>query len=225
MSIFSQNLFKIDTYEIDSRYEHAITNNIKKDYFFEDENFTVKTSCSGEFGGSLFFKDKKTSIVYECEAVCAIVINKIKDSYFVTASLAHMFGSTSIFEIRDPRSMKVYKPSVHPAGGIVYAGQDESVSTIGTRTLIDSTGVLASISFPYKDKLYHIISGKNISIAEVVDGKFRVVQELTEKSLWTYGNEVIKNANNHFIVQLGGPDGRKGYLDIFENRIKIYYIK
>jgi len=221
------NPFVVDTFEIESKFESAIISNTKRNFFFEDENYTVTKSCSGEFGGSLFFKDKKTLIVYECESVCAVVINKIDGKYIVTNSLAHLFGSTDIVEIRDPKLLTVYKPRVYPDDQIIrYVGQDESKSHKGMKTLLDSIGVLTSISFPFKNKLYHIINiNEKLSIAEINDGKFKIIQQLSDKRLWTDNAEVLKNNDNHFILAFEGENNRDGYLDIFENRIKIYYIR
>lgn len=51
---------------------------------FQDETFLVYSDCSGEFGGTVFFKSKKTQQLYEISAVCSIVVNKLKDDYYIT---------------------------------------------------------------------------------------------------------------------------------------------
>ena len=33
-------------------------------YFYEDENYIVTDTCNGEFGGNLYFQDKKSEIKY-----------------------------------------------------------------------------------------------------------------------------------------------------------------
>lgn len=66
---------------------------IKQDSaFFEDENYLVRKSCSGEWGGTIWFKNKVTGIEYSCEATCPVAVNKVNGKYIVTTTLAHMIG-------------------------------------------------------------------------------------------------------------------------------------
>src|ERR1700754_453671 len=48
---------------------------------FEDENYVVASTCSGEFGGTIYFKDKKTNKVYESSATCVVSVKKNKNRY------------------------------------------------------------------------------------------------------------------------------------------------
>src|ERR1700743_293202 len=82
-------------------YLNTLTNQwtfIRKGSFippmYEDDNYIVNSSCSGEFGGSLYFIDKKTNIKYECRCNCAVSLLKNNGKYNVTASLAHLAGFT-----------------------------------------------------------------------------------------------------------------------------------
>lgn len=57
--------------------------------FFQDENYYARRACSGEWGGSIWFKNKRTGIEYSCSATCPVIINKIGEKYIVTNTLAH----------------------------------------------------------------------------------------------------------------------------------------
>lgn len=77
--------------------------------FFEDEKYIVERSCSGEWGGSIYFINKLNNKKYECTATCPIALNKINNSYVVTASLAHLVGFSQILKIDDPKDLTLFK--------------------------------------------------------------------------------------------------------------------
>jgi hypothetical protein len=83
---------------------------IKRDTaFFEDETYLVRKTCSGEWGGTIWFKNKISGIEYSCEATCPVIVNKLNGKYYVTSTLAHMFGFSEVIEISRPDSMAVFK--------------------------------------------------------------------------------------------------------------------
>jgi hypothetical protein len=225
----NDNTFIIDNYYIPQNLLIAVKRDTIAANRFEDKNFIIESSCSGEFGGSLLFTDKKKSKKYECTSVCCRTINKIGDSYIVTNSLAHMMGSTNIMEIRNPRHLKLYNEREEKL--VKYIGEDESTSTQGTNNLLDSIGILTVLSFPYKDKLYHLIDDGSIKIAEIKNRKFRVIVTVLKDDINPYFGAVYKNDLDHMILEFDVPKNngteiihRKGCFDIFENHIKVYWI-
>src|SRR6187402_3312637 len=50
-------------------------------YLFEDSSFYVYGCCAGEFGGSVFFLNKKTSRTYSYFATCATQVLKFKNQF------------------------------------------------------------------------------------------------------------------------------------------------
>ncbi len=38
--------------------------------FYQDERYYVRRTCSGEWGGSIWFRNKSTGIEYSCSAAC-----------------------------------------------------------------------------------------------------------------------------------------------------------
>lgn len=124
--------------------------------FFEDENDIVSKTCSGEWGGTIKFKNKKTGVEYACGATCPVVVNKISGKYIVTNTLGHLSGFTEIIEIDNPdltSAFKLNKPL--KKGNVIfrYAGDDEFKSVKGTHKLIDSIGIMTLASFPYAGEL------------------------------------------------------------------------
>lgn len=150
--------------------------------FFEDELYYVRRTCRGEFGGSIWFRNKKTGVEYGCEATCPVSINKVGDAYIVTAALTHFHSYSSVFEIRNPNSMEISKGlenqwELNRRGNKkrkwswnnfrfvafkkgFHAGDRESKSQKGKNIIIDTMGVHILMSFPYQEQLFHIIKSE-----------------------------------------------------------------
>lgn len=70
-----------------------------KDFpIFKDERYNIYSVCNGEFGGTIYFQNKKTKKSYEAASTCPIVVNKIDSQYYVT-------NSTSILKIQAPEKL------------------------------------------------------------------------------------------------------------------------
>ena len=126
-------------------------------FLFEDENYEIWKSCSGEWGGSVYFKNKKTGKLFATKSICAVSINKINNKYYISNSLSHLFGSSNIMEISNPEKLKpiLKLPTFHPE---ISTSQYETDNSSGTKSLVDSSEVLIRTSFVYNDKLYSILT-------------------------------------------------------------------
>lgn len=191
-----------------------------KPTFYEDEKYIVSKTCSGEWGGTIKFKNKKTGIEYACQATCPVSVNKIDDKYYVSSSLAHMRGSCEVLEISQPDSMEMFRinpPREIDGKKVKYVGDDESTSLRGTKKLIRVYGKRILGSFFFDGQLFHVVSDhKETHLATVENEKFKSVKLITNEDFFTYDNEIIKTESGHLIIPIAN-----GYLDIFENQIKI----
>lgn len=191
-----------------------------KTTFYEDEQFVVSKTCSGEWGGTIKFKSKKNGVEYSCSATCAISVYRLGDKYYVTSSLGHISGSCEVVEISNPELMEVYKTT--PARTIKgkkvkYVGDDESNSTQGTKKLIGEYGKVILGSFLFNEQLFHVVKdGKETYIATIDNGKFKPIKTVTNEDVSTYDTVIVKTNGGHLMIPISG-----GYLDIFENQIKI----
>lgn len=152
--------------------------NRKEDQLFEDEKFIVTACCFGEFGGSVFFTDKKSNRVYSCAATCATTINKLDECYFVTVSLAHESGSTIILKIEDPTKLVELRSDrlkhfcnwwVERLDPKDYVASREKFM-VGAQEFIDTLGLLTLTSFVFNDQIYHINSDRNNTFISKVKG-------------------------------------------------------
>ena len=197
--------------------------------FFQDNLYTVRKTCSGEWGGSVWFKNKNSGIEYSCNATCPVVINKFNGNYIVTCTLAHLSGFSEIIEITNPDSMDIFKlpePRAKKRKMIYrYVGDNESRSTKGIKQLVDSIGVLTIASFPYNGQLYHIVTDfRKTFVTQIVNKKFVTMDTISNESLWTYDPEVIKTKDNHNIIFFTN-EKVSGYIDLFDNKINVIRYK
>lgn len=195
-------------------------------YFFEDENYTVRKTCSGEFGGSIIFKNKKTGIEYGCAATCPVVVNKIGDKYIVTNTLAHLIGFSEVLQIDHPDSMLVFKPfqpgKPKKKGRIIvrYVGDGEVRSSQGSKRLLDTTRIMILSSFVFKGQCYHVVADYEKTYISTIENKRLVyLQLICNDRLFTYNPEVIRTKDNHDIVFFYNNEKNIGYLDIAGNNI------
>lgn len=71
-----------------------------KDFpIFKDSVYDIYSVCNGEFGGTIYFQNKRTKKGYEAASSCPIVVNKIDNLYYVT-------NSTSILKVQDPQKLE-----------------------------------------------------------------------------------------------------------------------
>jgi hypothetical protein len=193
--------------------------------FFEDEKYIVRKTCSGEWGGTVWFKNKKTGIERSCIASCPVIVNKLNGKYFVTATLDHMIGFSSVIEIENPELLTVFKlpkPRAVIGKRIIRAtGDDETKSTKGSKTLLDARRISMLLSFPLEGELFHLFTDyKKTYVGKVQNGKLVTMDTISQASLWGDNTDVIRTADDHFMVFFKN-DKLEGYLDVFKNKINI----
>jgi hypothetical protein len=98
-----------------------------------------------------------------------------------------------------------------------YVGDDESKSKTGKEVLLDSIGVLTLASFVFGSELFHVVTDfKKTYIAKIENKKFVLIDLICNTRTWTYDNDAIMTEDGHTIITIQG-----GYIDIFENRIRL----
>lgn len=222
-----ESVFKITSETIEKDIVHELKNlkNLPPSaLLYNDENYEVWNSCFGEWGGSVYFKNKKTGKVFATFSQCAVSVNKINGKYYISNSLSHLQGSCNIIEISNPEKLQpvLKTPIFNPE---IETREFETESKIGTKTLVDSFGTEIKTSFIYQNKLYSILKNSEdikATISEIKNNKFVPVEELPENLL---NNEplIIRKGENHQVLYFQAP--KSGTLEIKNNRIKITYYK
>ena len=199
--------FKITDSVAMGSYEDAIRSYdlLKSEVLFQDTSFTVRRTCSGEWGGSIWFKDNISGEEYSCSATCPVVINKLNNKYYVTASLNHLMGSTEVIEIEDPESMEIFimpEPAVKKGKQkIYYVGDSESKSRVGATVIVDSVGVLTAGSFVHRGELLHVVgTRKGAFLSKVNNGHFQSILTISNDELFFSPSATFRTKDSVLIM-------------------------
>lgn len=219
-ALFSQNknIFEVKTFvkpkaEIKQTLKKIDSLNNKM-AFFEDEKYIVQPDCRGEWGGAIIFQNKRTNAKFICESTCPVAVTKFKGKYIITNSLNHMVSSTEVLEIVNPEKL-----NKAPAKDVRISY--EKLGKTGAKTLIDVYSYSGFFSFVYKEKLYHIISGKEGTfVAEILNGKFVQIQKISDEELWTYNHQNLTTKDSTLIIFYTYKFA--GYFEIKANTINLY---
>lgn len=171
--LFSQE-FKIerDLLDISSKERFDSLFAVSDTNLYEDETFRARMTCAGEFGGSIWFRNKKTGSTTGCRALCPICVDKNQNNYIVTATLLHGSGSITILEIADPNKLQPFivpEPRFDTIEGtdsiyeFNYVGDFESNSMIGAKTIVDTSGLHALASFMIENNLYQVVRSPDMN--------------------------------------------------------------
>lgn len=138
------------------------TKNLK---LYQDDFFDIYADCNGEWGGTIFFRDRKTDESFEASSTCPVVINKIGNDYYVTNFMGHMIGFSSVIKISDPR--KLEKSSLN------FKNKQGSTFSKGVEVLLNEMDFYIPTSFVVDNKLFHLYSdGKGTYIGKIENGKY-----------------------------------------------------
>lgn len=189
---------------------------------YEDDKYIIRRTCTGEFGGTVWFKSKQTGVERSFMSTCAVSVNKVGSSYIVTSSLAHLSGYSRVDEVKDPEELDafVYTPPKAKKGKLVgrYHGDDQSRSLKGTTKLADSGGIYTLGSFVNGGNLYHIQSNhQNTYLSTIKDGKFIVLKLISNEPLWDYSIPFVKE--DKLVIPFEGKV--KGYIEVEGNLITV----
>ncbi|MFK8058640.1 MAG: hypothetical protein AB8B78_00955 [Polaribacter sp.] len=222
-----KSTFQIEEILIERKFEKVKTksNFGKKKVFFEDENYIISGTCRGEWGGSVWFENKKTGKIYSCQSACPKSVNKIENNYIITNSLAHMSGYSEIIRVNNPENLDIFKkpkPRKDKNGNSMYFGEDfESKSRKGVKVLWTKDEILTLLSFHYKTTLYHVMTFDNSTyLTKIENGELKTVDKISEKRIWT--NNIEKRiSESHTILYLGRENQKSQYLEIKNNKLKL----
>lgn len=198
----------------------AVGEAVEKKILYEDENYEVTSSCKGEWGGSVLFKNKKTGLYYAATATCVVAVHQLEGNYYITNSLAHLAGSMDVFRIDHPEDLLPVK--VGKNGKIDHEAAPLGLfSTKGTTPIIDSIGITCTGSFPYQGKLYYIINSHQGSFLSTVSNqKLVTVQQLSSTGLWTYNPRVLQLGKEHHLMFFQNKKAI-GCIENIKNKISI----
>ena len=183
---------------------------------YEDEQFNVYSTCRGEWGGTVFFEDKKTKQLYEGSSTCPIVVNKIGNEYFVTNYMGHMAGFASVNKISDPKKLKKSKRNFKHRFG--------SENQKGIEKVLDTMDFYIPTSFVVKRKLVHIYNDDNGTyIAEIENGKMKPIYTFDFK-FYPQFNQQLENGKQVLTFEVA-ESNKDGVLLIDGNKLIFKFLR
>ena len=216
---------------LDENFEWQISNEKVEFPFYDDENFSVTDCCFGEFGGSVFFRNKSNEKVYSCESTCPVALNKLNGEYYLTTALAHFSGSSEILKIADPEKLfellgdslqhECHWWSKPDPGSGKYKSEE---SELGTEIVFDTLGLIILTAFERGQELYFLSTDlKKMFINKLNRNILTTIETLTAISFYSFqGNPTI--TPNGFIYFFK-TDDQKGFIELDKNSINTYFLK
>jgi hypothetical protein len=199
---------------------YAINNNLSTQPFsvpafifdfpnFIDTSYYVYNCCVGEFGGSVFFLNRKTNKTYSYPATCVNQVVKFRDNYIICNNLystdfISIHDPSKLFELKDDQqknscnwyvavdSLKDYRKLAAntPKGVVRYTDSTKSwhLSTLTT--------------FEYRNELYSIISTDSATLIKKHVG-FRLITVDTLRKQETIGHGLTSVTNSGVAMAYG----------------------
>jgi hypothetical protein len=143
---------------------------------YEDSAYYIYACCAGEFGGSVFFRNKKDDKFYSYYATCARQVVKFKGQYVICNNLAHMSGSMDFLFVKDPLKLFELSDSKQRNHCNWYSEIDSlnvdwaKRPRRGTRSYDGPYGAMSLLSFVVGDSLYSVLSNENSTFIAVHRG-------------------------------------------------------
>lgn len=191
---------------------------------FEDDEYNIYANCHGEWGGALYFQNKKTKEKYEAESTCAIIVNKIKNEYYVTNALRHMGVYSNVSKISDPEKLE---KSNWDFDELIQGGSWKGVEDLYTKRLL-----FLSTSFVINNELLHLCKDIPLQAKNDTNSKYIAkIENDTLKPIYTFDFQFELLFNQ----QIGGKkqiltfkerkDNKEGILLIDSNVFTFKYFR
>jgi len=160
--------------------------------YYNDSTYYVHACSAGEWGGAVFFWNKKTNKTYSYPATNVQQVFKFNDEYIVSNYLAHLSGISDYLFIKDPTKMYELKDEKQKT----FCNWYMDVDSIKVKKLFDTltppeinfysdsftTRILTT--FPYKNEIYSIYCTDSVTIlAKFINRKLSFVDTLLHHRL------------------------------------------
>jgi hypothetical protein len=185
----------------------------RKDFpIFKDEAYNIYSVCKGEFGGTIYFQNKKTKKGYEAASTCPIVVNKIDSQYYVT-------NSNSVLKIQNAERLE--------NSNLNFATHHGSQFTKGVEILFDTSSFdmdfYIATSFISNKKLLILYYDKQETyVGEIENKKMKPILKFPFK-FSAYFSQQLYNGQQILICSFAND--KKGILIIDDNHFNFYRLK
>lgn len=211
---------------------------------FEDGNYQVTCNCKGEFGSTIYFKNRLTGISDSVNSGCPYLVNRLGDSYFIhTSNMLTNDIIKVIPPVKPGRTNKnASKEVVRSFVATTIFKNDNLASHFNIPTSFIANGVLYYIynsddnKLNLDDKTEKIhITNDLVKIGTIDNGIFKQLYVFKDKfevqlqQQLSAGSQICTFHTEHR-VQIGfksdNPpykEAKYGFMEIAANQIKIHY--
>ncbi|HXD93914.1 MAG TPA: hypothetical protein VNX01_11935, partial [Bacteroidia bacterium] len=162
---------------------------INQPTLFEDSTYISFCDCYGEFGGTVYFYNKKSLQVHFAKATCANSVIKKESKYFVLSELGHGSDHSNLQEIEFPDKL-AYVDTSKLNKRFRFRGEappDYIDSSKASKTLFRYWEIAILSAFPYKGKILNLVSWRDQKfLAELENNKFKIVTPLFNKEFFIH---------------------------------------
>jgi hypothetical protein len=160
--------------------------------YYNDSTYYVHACSAGEWGGAVFFWNKKTNKTYSYPATGVQQVFKFKGDYIVSSFLAHLSGFSDYLSIKDPTKLYELKDEKQKRFCNWYMEVDsikdkklfDTITPPGVKYYADKFTTRTITIFPYKDTLYSIYCTDSATIlAKHVNFKLIPVDTLLKRRI------------------------------------------
>jgi hypothetical protein len=170
---------------------------------FEDEFYILYSDCHGEFGGTIYFYEKKTGTTYYTSASRPRSVLSHEGGYLITAS--SMTSSFNSIYIRDPSKLSNLKDTTTIAR---RRGPHENLgyydSSNHALSLKDFVWLEAFATFKNGEKTFHILNWREFAfLAELNGNEVSIVNPLfLDHQIYTHNPVTTAYPNGVIVVNL-----------------------
>lgn len=195
--------------------------------FYEDGKYKVRAVSAGEFGGAVYFLNKKTHKTFSCPSMSTKNVFKMENCYYILSSLPHMTGSTQLLKIADPEKMYKIKTKNQLENPSWYYNEktEKYIGGCfdGVETIIDTFSILTTASFVKDNTIYCIYSdGKKTFLGFVRNDKIYKIKKIIDNVTYYGKIRNIKSNKNIFPTR---SREISGFYVIQDSVIKIIKLK
>jgi len=176
-SLFVANdrfVFYFDTASILQEYSNV--QSMYGEELYEDSSYYIYACCAGEFGGAVFFRNKKSDKFYSYYATCASQVLKFQGQYVVCNNLAHLQGSTGFLFVPNPETLFMLNDEKQRNHCNWYVEVDslkvdwDKRLKKGTRSYEGPNATMSLMSFIVGDSLYSMLTNDSSTFISVHRG-------------------------------------------------------
>ena len=177
----------------------------KQPKLFEDERYLSFLTCNGEFGGEVYFYDKRQHHYYLTGATCPNSVFKQDGKYFVLSSLGHMMGSADLQVIADPAKLRIWQGKQNPQNRKLSYGKQapDTTGVSASKVVFDFYEMQVFSAFRLNGHLYYMVYWQNQTfLATIAKGVITVVDPLFNKDLYTHHPVTMNYAPDLVLMNL-----------------------